>query len=131
MTMNKQIMIVDDEIHMLALMEVILKRQGFTVLKATDAFTALKMLDSLTPDLFILDIMIPGIDGIELCRLIRALPRTARTPVIMFSVREDQDAIQRSLAAGADEYIPKAARHNELVDKIHSVLGTHQRLLPN
>src|SRR5512143_1429055 len=122
--MNKQIMVVDDEIHMLALIEVILRRQGFNVVKATDGLTALRLLDTITPDLFILDIMLPGVDGIELCRRIRSNPLTARTPVIMFSVREDAECITRSMAAGATEYLPKVVRHSELVSHVHSILGT-------
>ncbi len=122
--MNKQIMVVDDEIHMLALVEVILRRQGFTVIKATDGLTALRMLDTMTPDLFILDIMLPGVDGIELCRRIRGNERTSHIPVIMFSVRDDMECVTRSLAAGATEYLPKVVRHSELVNRVHSILGT-------
>jgi DNA-binding response OmpR family regulator len=120
--MNKQIMVVDDEAHILLLLDITFKRRGFTVLKANDPYTALMMLESSTPDLFILDVMMPGMDGLELCRQIRARPETAQTPVIMLSARYDQKSVERGLAAGANAYLPKMTLHSELVAQVRNML---------
>ncbi len=125
--MTKQIMVVDDEANMLALIDIILKRRGFSVLKASHAQAALEMLTSETPDLFILDVMMPGMDGIELCRQIRSRPDTANTPVIMLSANTDPTTIERGLNAGANEYLPKVTHHSALVAKVNDMLG----IVPN
>lgn len=90
--MKRQIMLVDDENGMLDLIGLVLQRQGFSVLKAKDAFTALALLESSTPDLFVLDVMMSKMSGIELCRRIRERPETSETPVVMLSARTDSDA---------------------------------------
>jgi DNA-binding response OmpR family regulator len=125
--MNKQIMVVDDEVNILLLLDITLKRRGFTVLKANDSYSALMMLESSTPDLFILDVMMPGMDGFELCRQIRARPETANTPVIMLSARSDQRSVDRALAAGATAYLSKMSMHSELVLQVRSMLSVEQR----
>jgi two-component system, OmpR family, phosphate regulon response regulator PhoB len=125
--MNKQIMVVDDEAHILLLLDITLKRRGFTVLKANDPYAALIMLDSVTPDLFILDVMMPGMDGLELCRQIRARPETAQTPIMMLSARYDQRSVERGLAAGANTYLSKLSLHADLVPQIRDMLAIGQR----
>jgi len=123
--MTKQIMVVDDEVNMLALIDIILKRRGFSVLKASHARAALDMLASETPDLFILDVMMPDMDGIELCKQIRSRPDTANTPVIMLSANTDPKAVERGLNAGANDYLPKVTHHSALVAKVNDMLGIH------
>ncbi len=125
--MNKQIMVVDDEVNILLLLDITLKRRGFTVLKAADSCSALTMLEASTPDLFILDVMMPGMDGLELCRRIRARPATAHTPVIMLSARYDQRSVERGLAAGANAYLPKMSLHSDLVTEVRNMLSVDQR----
>jgi two-component system phosphate regulon response regulator PhoB len=120
--MSKQILVVDDEVQILALLSVMFRRVGYSVLKAENAHKALRMLDTSTPDLFILDVMLPEIDGIELCRRIRARPETARTPVILFSAYDDPIMMQRGLEAGANEFLTKITAHTELVKKVRYML---------
>jgi len=126
--MNKQIMVVDDEVNILLLLDITLKRRGFTVLKANDSYSALMMLNSSTPDLFILDVMMPGMDGLELCRQIRARAETAHTPIIMLSARYDERSVERALAAGANAYLSKMSLHSELVLQVRSLLSAEHRL---
>jgi DNA-binding response OmpR family regulator len=121
--MTKQILVVDDEVQILALLSVMFRRVGYSVLKAESAHNALRMLDTSTPDLFILDVMMPEIDGIELCRRIRARPETARTPIILFSAYDDPIMMQRGLEAGADAFLTKITAHTELVKKVRHMLG--------
>lgn len=120
--MPEQIMIVDDDPGLLALIGVILKRAGYTVHKATDAFVALEALESDAPDLFILDVMMPLMNGFELCRKIREQPETAKTPVIILSARGDAESVQEGYDAGADDYLTKPIFHNDLIEKVRKTL---------
>jgi two-component system, OmpR family, alkaline phosphatase synthesis response regulator PhoP len=124
--MSIQIMLVDDEAGMLDLIGLILNRQGFSVLKVQDASTALELLESITPDLIILDVMMPGIDGIELCRQLRTRPQTSQTPVIFLSARTDPITQQKGFEAGANHYLSKLAMQRELVPIVHKLLGRRE-----
>ncbi len=119
---KKQIMVVDDEPGILLLLEITLKRWGFTVVKVGDPHRALSLLDYCTPDLFILDVMMPGMDGMELCKKIRSRPETETTPVILFSAYNGQKMIDQGIAAGATACISKSAQH-ELYDRVRSLLA--------
>lgn len=121
--MTKQVMIVDDEVGALTLVGIMLDRGGFDVLKAHDADEALAMLESTTPDLFILDVMMPGIDGIELCGLLRSRSETAETPILILSARGDAEMVVRGMEAGANDYLPKPILHHDLVSKVRGLLG--------
>jgi DNA-binding response OmpR family regulator len=119
----KRVMVVDDEAGALALIRIMLERNGFTVLGAKDAYAALEMLETSTPDLFVLDVMMPGMDGIELCRQIRARPQTAHTPIIILSACSARESVMEGLEAGADDYLAKPILHHNLVAKIRCLLG--------
>jgi DNA-binding response OmpR family regulator len=121
--MKRNILVVDDEIGALTLIGIMLERGGFTVLKARNATEALGTLEETTPDLIILDVMMPGMDGIELCRVIRTRDVTNITPVLILSARGDAESIIRGIEAGADDYLPKPILHHDLVSKVHSMLG--------
>ena len=121
--MSKEIMVVDDEVGALTLIGIMLEHGGFSVLKARDAFVALEMLEQKKPDLFILDVMMPRLNGIELCRQIRSTPETAGTPVIILSARGDAESIEEGLAAGADDYLSKPILHHDLVTKVRTMLN--------
>jgi two-component system response regulator MtrA len=121
--MKRQILVVDDEIGALTLIGIMLERGGFNVLKARDANAALALLDEATPDLIILDVMMPGMDGIELCGALRLREATVKTPIIILSARGDADAIIRGIEAGANDYLLKPILHHDLVSKIRNMLG--------
>lgn len=121
--MKKQILVVDDEIGALTLIGIMLERGGFSVLKAKDAKTALTVLDQNTPDLIILDVMMPGMNGIELCRVIRERADTDQVPVLILSARGDAESIMRGIEAGANDYLPKPILHHDLVAKVRVMLG--------
>ncbi len=123
MAMKRHILVVDDEIGALTLIGIMLERGGFDVLKARDARAALDMLEDKTPDLIILDVMMPGMNGIELCQTIRQRESTAKTPVLILSARGDAESIIRGIEAGANDYLPKPILHHDLVSKVRSMLG--------
>jgi CheY-like chemotaxis protein len=123
MDMPKQVMVVDDEIGALALIAIILERNGYAVVKAQGGPVALDLLEKTTPDLFVLDLMMPEMDGIELCQRIRARRDTAATPIILLSARSDQDTVDRAMRAGATDYLSKPVFQHALVNKISIALG--------
>jgi DNA-binding response OmpR family regulator len=121
--MKKNILVVDDEIGALTLIGIMLERGGFSVLKAKDATSALAVLDQNTPDMIILDVMMPGMDGIELCQVIRQRDDTGDTPVLILSARGDAESVMRGMNAGANDYLPKPILHHDLVAKVRSMLS--------
>lgn len=121
--MKPHVLVVDDEIGALTLIGIMLERGGFGVLKAKDAQAALTVLNETTPDLIILDVMMPGMDGIQLCREIRHREQTAQTPVLILSARGDAESIIRGIDAGANDYLPKPILHHDLVSKVKAMLG--------
>lgn len=102
------IVVVDDDVSMLTLVEVLLARKGYSVVTALGAEPALRALDRTVPDLFILDIMMPNINGVELCRMLRSDQRTAQTPIIIFSSYGNNDIVKLCLDAGASAYLAKS-----------------------
>ena len=120
--MSYRILVVDDEVGALTLIGIMLERGGFEVLKAQDAYAALDLLKADTPDLIILDVMMPGMDGIELCRRLRAARATAKTPILILSARGDAEAIHQGMDAGADDYLLKPILHHDLITKVGGML---------
>ena len=121
--MKRHILVVDDEIGALTLIGIMLERGGFDVLKARDARAALDILEDTIPDLIILDVMMPGMNGIDLCQTIRQREVTSKTPVLILSARGDAESIIRGIEAGANDYLPKPILHHDLVSKVRSMLG--------
>ncbi len=121
--MKKHILVVDDEIGALTLIGIMLERGGFGVLKAKDARQALGVLDQNAPDMIILDVMMPGMDGIELCKVIRGRQDMPQTPILILSARGDAESIMRGIEAGANDYLPKPILHHDLVAKVRNMLG--------
>lgn len=121
--MAKQIMIVDDDAAMGKLLGLILRQAGFDVLLVTSGLEALTMLDDTTPDLFILDVMMPDMDGIELCRELRLRLPNPETPVLMLSALKDKGKIDSALDAGANDYLTKPILNKDLKAAVQAYLG--------
>lgn len=123
------ILIVDDEVVMRSLVTLAVQRKGYSVTAAENPAQALEFLATHTPDIIILDVMMPEIDGITFCRRLRSRPATAQTPIIMFTALEDERTRQNALAAGADYYCHKLSMYDELYRLIHESAQTRQRRL--
>ncbi|RMF81334.1 MAG: response regulator [Chloroflexi bacterium] len=122
--MSKDILVVDDEIGALTLIGIMLERGGFNVTKVKDGAEALGYLEhNNRPDLIILDVMMPGMSGIELCRTLRQRQDTSQTPVLILSARGDAESVMQGMEAGANDYLPKPILHHDLVTKVKSMLG--------
>jgi len=121
--MKRRILIVDDEVDVVAVLELRLKAQGYEVLSASDGKAGLTMARQEKPDLILLDIMIPTIDGYKVCGLLKSDARTTKIPIILFTARAGEETIQLSKEAGADAYILKPFEPSILLAKIQELLG--------
>jgi two-component system response regulator VanR len=127
MTNARRILIVEDEREIADLIEIHLRNEGFDVLKAEDGERALRLLEGREVHLVILDIMLPGLDGLEICRRIR---KDRAIPILMLSARsEDMDKIL-GLSTGADDYLTKPFNVLELLARVKSQLRRYLVLNP-
>jgi two-component system cell cycle response regulator len=116
------ILIVEDELTTSQLVKIVLKKQGYRVATATTGPEALRIASDIIPDLILLDIVLPGMDGFQVCQYIRKNAHTAHIPVIMFSGL-DRPADQRNaFAAGGDDYLTKPVKMRDLLEKIRANL---------
>ncbi|WP_024645616.1 putative bifunctional diguanylate cyclase/phosphodiesterase [Pseudomonas syringae] len=116
------ILIVDDDVHVRDLLEVLLKNQGYRTLTAESGLVALEMVDLHAPDLILLDIMMPGMDGYEVAEQLKAGKNTANIPIIMLSALDEQSARLSGLEAGAEEYLNKPVDSAELWLRVRNLL---------
>lgn len=118
--MGEKIMVVDDEVSILTLLEYNLMRAGYEVLMATDGLQALRLAEEEHPDLVILDLMLPGIDGLEVCRKMRE--KKIMVSIVMLTAKDDEFDKVLGLELGADDYITKPFSPREVVARVKAVL---------
>jgi DNA-binding response OmpR family regulator len=121
--LNRSILLVDDESQTRDLLRLMLKRDGYDVYEAEDGYDALKQVKILVPDMVILDVMMPDIDGITVCERIRADEETAEIPVVMLSARTHLSAVEKGVLAGATRYLTKPIGRTELLRHVEEVLN--------
>ena len=120
--MPKEILIVDDEPSIVVPVQFLMQQQGYNVLVAEDGHDALDMIYKYQPDLVLLDIMLPGIDGYEVCEIVRLNPKLRDVKIIFLTAKGREVDIAKGLALGADAYITKPFSNAELVAKVKKVL---------
>ena len=120
--MTATILIVEDETDLSELMRYNLEAEGFRIVSAESGDEAVERIRDGVPDLILLDWMLPGLSGIELCRRWRSRDETARTPIIMITARGEEEERVRGLATGADDYVVKPFSMPELVARIQALL---------
>ncbi|MCP4540953.1 MAG: response regulator [Chloroflexi bacterium] len=120
--MAKRILVVDDEIESVKLIGLMLQRRGYEIIAARSGAQALEKARADRPDLIILDVMMPDMDGYEVCRKLRADPTTASMPIIMFTAKTMVDDKVAGFQAGADDYLTKPVHPEELASRIEAVL---------
>lgn len=118
-----RVLIVEDEESILLSLEFLLGKEGYAVDIARDGAAALHALQAQPPDLVLLDVMLPLINGFELCRLIRENPALRRTRVMMLTARGRESEIARGVALGADAYLTKPFSTRDLMDKVRGLLS--------
>ncbi len=117
-----KILIVDDEEDILELLSVNLKRDGYEVLRAVNGEDAVSLASAEKPDLVILDLMLPGVDGLTVCRMLKGSTLTRHIPVIMLTARGQEADIIKGLEQGADDYITKPFSPKVLCARVKTVL---------
>ena len=124
--MYEKILIVDDESGARAALEFLLRREGFEVRDAADGPTAIQECAAFRPDLILLDIMMPGMNGFEVCRHIKATPETRLTPVVLVTGLTTTEDRITGINAGADDFLSKPIDLNELLARTRSLLRLKQ-----
>ena len=113
----------DDDEDILALVTFRLERSGYSVLQAHDGAEALELALAEKPDLAVLDVMMPKMDGFELTRRLRAHEATSRMPIILLTARAQDSDVQEGFDAGADDYLRKPFSPQELRSRVQAILG--------
>lgn len=121
--MAKRILIVEDDPSLLRAVSYILEKEGYEVLTAMNGLEGLTKAKGENPDLLILDVMLPGIDGFEVCHRLRAESQTAQLPILMLSAKGQAADKTMGLQVGANEYLTKPVERLVLLGKVEALLG--------
>ena len=117
-----KIVVVEDEADILEVIDYNLSKEGFDVSSSTDGLKGLALVQKEIPDLILLDLMLPGMDGIEICRTLKADSATRSISIIMVTAKGEESDIVLGLGIGADDYVLKPFRPRELIARVKSVL---------
>jgi two-component system phosphate regulon response regulator PhoB len=125
-TVKLRILVVDDEPEAVELVEFNLKQSGYAVITAADGAEALKKARGQTPDLIVLDVMLPEMDGFEICKTLRLDPATAKIPILMLTAKAAEIDRVLGLELGADDYLTKPFSPRELMLRIKKIISRGQ-----
>jgi sigma-B regulation protein RsbU (phosphoserine phosphatase) len=123
---RSKILIVDDDLINIRVLEIPLRAQGYTVLKATSGQEALEQIEVSEPDLILLDIQMPQMDGFEVCRRIRENEETQFVPIVMVTALKEAEDRIKSIEVGADDFISKPVDYHEVLARVGSLLRIKQ-----
>jgi phosphate regulon transcriptional regulator PhoB len=120
--MLAKVLVIDDEKDIVSLLRYHLEKSGFQCLESMDGSAALRLVREHHPDLLILDLMLPGMDGLEICRQLRQDSTTARLPILMLTAKAEEVDRVVGLEVGADDYVVKPFSPRELVARVRAIL---------
>ena len=126
MSGKQKILIVDDDMHIAELVSLYVEKEGFETKEVHDGREAIQMVSAFQPDLILLDLMLPGMDGFEVCRKIR---EEKNIPILMVSAKKDDIDKIRGLGLGADDYMTKPFSPSELVARVKAHMARYERLV--
>ena len=126
--MSKKILVVEDDPSALRFIEYTLQQEGYHILSAEDGLEGIKKAQDEHPDLIILDVMLPGIDGYEVCYQLRQKPETSTVPIIMLSAKARQEDKNIGLKMGADEYLTKPADPTVILAKVKALFADTSKI---
>jgi len=124
----KKVLVVDDEVHITNIVKFTLENEGFQVLTAGDGQEGLRMAREQKPDLIILDLMLPNIDGYKVCRLLKFDEKYRTIPIILLSARSSEADKQLGAEVGADFYMSKPFDPEELALKVKELVAVREKL---
>ena len=113
-----KILIVDDDVTITELMKALVKMEGHEPTTVNDSLQAMEIANSVNPDLITLDLMMPGLTGFELCKLLHDDPKFANTPIVIISAKDDFESKEQAIQAGARDYLTKPFGLDEFINKI-------------
>lgn len=117
-----RVLVIEDDTDLREVLGESLRREGYEVMTAEDGEQGLRTAQRESPDLVCLDLMMPGLDGIEVCRRLRADARFENLPILMLTAKGDESDAVLGLGVGADDYVVKPARHKELMARVRALL---------
>ncbi|MBN1764761.1 MAG: response regulator transcription factor [Sedimentisphaerales bacterium] len=120
---DSKIVLVDDEDAILELLTYNFSRQGYEVFCAETGREALRLIDSRKPEIIILDLMLPDIDGLEICKQLKRNPRTEQIPIVMLTAKGEEADIVTGLELGADDYVTKPFSFKVLASRVRNILN--------
>lgn len=124
---TKKILVVDDEVDLVEVIRFALEKEDFTVLVSHDGEDALEQARNESPDLIILDVMLPKLDGYKICRLLKFDERYKHIPILMLTAKTQEKDKTLGMETGADDYITKPFEIDKLMKKIKSYMSTKQK----
>lgn len=124
--MTKMILIVEDEPSIIEALKFLMEQCGHQVVIAYDGEEATELIDKFKPDLILLDIVLPGIDGFKVCEIVRFNPKWQEIKIIFLTAKNNEEDIAKGMALGADAYISKPFSNAELVAKVEDLLSKIQ-----
>jgi DNA-binding response OmpR family regulator len=122
-----KVLVVDDEVNITQILEFSIGAEGFDVITAQNGEEAIEKARREQPDLIILDVMMPKIDGYEACRILKANPLTKNIPVVLLTAKGRDIDRRLGMEVGATDYIVKPFSPNKLVERIHQLLSCHKK----
>jgi len=120
---DKKILVIEDDPATSRLVDYTLRHEGYQVSKASNGLEGIRKVHEEKPDLLILDVMLPGMDGFEICHRLRSEPATAQLPILMFSAKAQEIDKNTGLKVGADDYLSKPADPSEIVKRVAILLA--------
>ena len=118
-----RILVIDDDTKLTDLLQLVFESKGFGVTVANSGLQALTSLETELPEAVLLDLMMPGMSGLEVCQQIRANPRTSSVPVVVLTAKSSTESKQELMKAGATEYLVKPVPLNDLISRIGALVN--------
>jgi len=125
--MTKSVLIVDDESYIVKSLSFVMKNAGFETCSAGDGEEALQKLDEMVPDLVILDVMMPKLDGFEVCKAIRGNPAWSSIKIIMLTAKGRDSEREKGLALGADDYLTKPFSTRDILKRVQEMMNEERK----
>ncbi|OGN97277.1 MAG: hypothetical protein A2Y89_06890 [Chloroflexi bacterium RBG_13_51_18] len=121
--MGKKILIIEDDPATQRLVDYSLKQEGYQIITASNGLEGIRKALGEAPDLIILDVMLPGMDGFEICYRLRSDPSTAKMPILMFSAKAQEIDKDTGIKVGADDYLTKPSAPSDIVNRVEKLLA--------
>lgn len=126
--MEKKILVIEDDPATSRLVDYSLRHEGYQVFTASNGLEGIRKAHDEAPDLIILDVMLPGMDGFEICHRLRSEPDTANLPILMFSAKAQEIDRDTGLRVGADDYLSKPAAPTDIVSHVENLLAKKKQV---